>query len=39
MQSKPNVFERLLESAIFSSRWLLAPFFDAGVLRQRHAVA
>ena len=27
MQSKPNVFERLLESAIFSSRWLLAPFF------------
>ena len=27
MQSKPNAFERLLESAIFSSRWLLAPFF------------
>jgi uncharacterized membrane protein YqhA len=27
MQSKPNAFERFLESAIFASRWLLAPFF------------
>jgi len=27
MPTKPSAFERLLESAIFSSRWLLAPFF------------
>lgn len=27
MQSKSKTFERFLESAIFASRWLLAPFF------------
>jgi len=27
MRSKPTDFERVLESAIFASRWLLAPFF------------
>jgi len=27
MQSNPNAFERFMESAIFASRWLLAPFF------------
>lgn len=27
MPSSPNAVERLLESAIFASRWLLAPFF------------
>jgi uncharacterized protein (TIGR00645 family) len=27
MQSNPNSFERAMESAIFASRWLLAPFF------------
>jgi uncharacterized protein (TIGR00645 family) len=27
MQSNPKAIERLLESTIFASRWLLAPFF------------
>ena len=27
MPSSPNSFERAMESAIFASRWLLAPFF------------
>lgn len=27
MQTRPGKFERLLETTIFASRWLLAPFF------------
>lgn len=27
MQTKPGKFERMLESTLFASRWLLAPFF------------